>query len=177
MMNARMADTSERSFRRALGSFATGVTIVSGFAPDDAVAMGATVNSFTSVSLDPRLVLFSLRRQSVCLRCFAIGRPFAISVLSARQAGLANHFATPKANKWVDVPHRARNNSCPAVVGATAIFEGQVDSQYEAGDHVVIFGRVEHFDIDPDEHPLVFLRGDYASVRLDSNSELGSISQ
>jgi len=161
-------ETPERSFRRALGSFATGVTIVSGLLSGQ--AMGATVNSFSSVSLNPKLVLFGMRKQSVCLRCFDVGQPFAISVLNAGQAALANHFASPKSDKWADVPHHSGETRCPIVVGAIASFEGRVQAQYEAGDHVVVSGLVHRFEMDAKEEPLVFLRGGYGSVQLDARN-------
>lgn len=161
-------ETSDRAFRRALGSFTTGVTIVSGLM--DGQAMGATVNSFSSVSLDPKLVLFSMRRQSICLRCFDVGQPFAISVLNASQASLANHFATPKAAKWTQVPHQSGETKCPIVIGAIASFEGSVHAHHEAGDHVVVFGLVHRFEMDTNEEPLVFVRGGYGGVRLDARN-------
>jgi flavin reductase (DIM6/NTAB) family NADH-FMN oxidoreductase RutF len=164
-MEATSIDLCERSFRHALGSFATGVTILSGRHPGFDTAMGATLNSFGSVSLQPRLVLFSLRRQSACLPCFGIGQPFAISVLSARQSQLANHFAAPHADKWASVDSISWETGCPIVADAIAAFEGHVHSQCEAGDHVVIFGHVDRFDIDRSQDPLVFVRGAYASVR------------
>ncbi len=153
-----------RSYRSALGHFATGVAVVSGLA-DDAAPCGVTINSFTSVSLDPRIILFSLIRGAPSLECFAQSRPFAISVLSEFQAGVSRHFATRASDKWRGVEQLLSPRGCPIVAGTLAAFGGVVESAREVGDHVVVFGLVEHVEVFRAGEPLLFFRGQYGGIR------------
>lgn len=155
--------SDQRAFRNALGHFTTGVTVVSGLLPDRAPC-GATVNSFSAVSLDPPLVLFSLRKDAACLSSFAVGAPFAVSVLASQHAHLSSHFATPRANKWDTIAYATWDSGCPIIDDALAAFEGQICSHYEAGDHVVVFGQVSRMAITPDVTPLVFFCGKYTAL-------------
>ena len=117
------AQTKQRAFRNALGSFPTGVTIITTQDPSDGRMTGITVNSFSSVSLDPPLVLWSLARKSPSLDQFAVGRQHAIHVLSHGQKDLAYHFAAPKPDKFAGVQHHVPADfKAPILAGATACF-------------------------------------------------------
>ena len=144
-------------FRRALGRFATGVTVVTTRTPGGKLE-GLTVNSFSSVSLDPPLVLWSLQRRAPSLPSFKEAGCFAVNVLATHQKKLCRHFSTPREDKFADVDHRLGQNGCPLVEGAIARFECRTENIIEAGDHLIFLGRVERA-MHRDGQPLIFSTG------------------
>ena len=144
--------------RRALGSFATGVAVVTAAA--GATAVGLTVNSFASLSLDPPLVLWSLNVRSSSLATFRSAPYFAINVLSEDQSHLSVHFATPRKDRFEGVAFEAGLGGAPLLASCVAHFECAVASQIESGDHVLFIGRVTRFRHD-DQDALMFYRGRY----------------
>jgi len=131
-------------FRRALAQFATGVTVVTTRAPDG-TPTGLTVNSFTSVSLDPPLVLWCLALKAECLAVFREAERYLIHVLAADQLEIARRFATRGNDKFDSVSWQPTDSGLPRLEGCTAWFECGNRSQYEEGDHVILVGRVEAF--------------------------------
>jgi len=150
-----------REFRSALGRFATGVTIVSYVS--DGEARGFTVNSFTSVSLDPPLVLISVGHHAQAASRMR-GRPFAINVLSEAQQGHAFHFSG-REQEDLQVEWSESLSEAPAIVGSTAVFQCEPWQTVEAGDHDLYIGRVTSFTSDPMLSPLVFLDGRFSSLQ------------
>ncbi len=171
-------DTLE--FRRALGHFATGVTVVT-YAPADADEFrGTTVNSFTSVSLEPPLVLVSLGRQTRCAAALRPGSAFAVNVLHHGQRELAMHFASrpqssprgttprippggPDGNAGVADSPGTRvewevRAGVPHLTGCGAYFQCVAQDVHDAGDHVLVVGLVEDFHAHG-HPPLLFYRG------------------
>ncbi len=148
-----------RDFRRALGQFATGVTVVSTRAKDGR-RVGITVNSFSSVSLDPPLVLWSLSRQSSTFEDFAHASHFAVNVLAANQHHLSRQFSTPLPDKFEGVECLEGAAGCPLLKGATAHFVCRNVRQLDGGDHVIFLGEVEEYKWSEGE-PLVFHSGRY----------------
>jgi flavin reductase (DIM6/NTAB) family NADH-FMN oxidoreductase RutF len=135
-----------RLFRRALGTFPTGVCLVT-TVTGSGKREGMTINSFASVSLDPPLILWSLRDDARSADAFIAARAFNLSVLSADQQELALHFARPAPDKFeacVEVFDSA-SNRCPRLKHAAATFECSVYSRHQEGDHTVLLGRVERF--------------------------------
>lgn len=157
---------STRALRRALGAFATGVTVVTGLTPDG-MPIGLTVNSFASVSLDPPLVLWSLRRASALVPCFAARAPFAVHVLQADQEWLARRFAAPVDDRFTGVPWRAGAHGVPHVDGVLARFECRIEAVHEAGDHLVFVAGVEAFRAARGT-PLVFTGGAFRALAADA---------
>ncbi len=151
-------------FRRALGRFATGVTVVTTRTSAGRIE-GLTANSFSSVSLDPPLVLWSLRRNAPSLAGFLEAGCFAINVLGTHQRRLCRHFATPHPDKFADVPHRPGLYGCPLIENAIARFECRTEKVIEAGDHHIFLGRVERAT-HSDGEPLVFSAGALCSPAL-----------
>jgi flavin reductase (DIM6/NTAB) family NADH-FMN oxidoreductase RutF len=147
-----------RLFRDALGCFATGVTVVSSVAPDGQT-VGVTVNSFASVSLNPPLVVFNLDRATNSLRHFQVGRPFAVNVLSQAQEGLSRHFSATGDKNWNGAAHVVWDSGCPILENALANMEGEVVSNHDGGDHVIVLGRVRRLRINDNGRPLLFYRG------------------
>ncbi|MBO0804055.1 MAG: flavin reductase [Nocardiopsaceae bacterium] len=144
-----------RMLRTCLGHFATGVTVVScdtGDAPH-----GATVNSFTAVSLEPPLVLVALDRRTR-LAGYMEGRPFTVNVLGSRQGGVARHFAGTAMAADSVAWERPDLDLAPRLAGALATISCRPWHVYDGGDHRLFLGEVAHFDVHGGE-PLVFYRG------------------
>lgn len=158
------APTDPREFRHSLGQFATGIAVVTAHAADGE-HLGMTVNSFSSLSLDPPLVLFSLMRGSGGLARLLAADGFAINVLGAGQRELSDLFARPQDGRWDKVAHRPGHAMAPLLEGALAHFECGHHCQYEGGDHVIVVGRVLRFTYDPAPPPLLYFRGRYHGVQ------------
>ena len=151
--------SDRRALRDALGRFATGITVVSTRTPSGKLE-GLTANSFSSVSLDPPLVLWSLRRQAPSLAGFLGGGWFAINVLASHQADLSRHFATPAPDKFAELPWLEGLGGCPLLPGCLARFECRTETTVEAGDHIIFIGRVARATY-RDGEPLLFTSGHY----------------
>jgi 4-hydroxyphenylacetate 3-hydroxylase, reductase component len=151
-------DTTQ--LRAALGRFTTGVTIVSCIAPDG-TSVGLTANSFQALSLDPPLVLWSLRASSPSVAAFQQASHFAVNVLGEAQVELSRRFASRRDDKfgegaWAPGLH----GGAPVLAGCTAVFECESLSQQPAGDHVLFIGRVLAVSEAPIA-PLLFQAGHY----------------
>ncbi len=144
-----------RQLREALGRFATGVTVVTAATPQGAV--GITANSFTSVSLDPALVLWCPARASRRFPAFADAAHFAIHVLGAEQRDLANSFAAG-AGAFDPVAHSPEG--VPLLPGVLARFDCALHAAHDGGDHSIVVGRVLRTEL-RDGAPLVFAGGAY----------------
>lgn len=153
------APFDRRDFRRALGQFATGVTVVTAQAKNGR-PVGLTVNSFASVSLDPPLVLWSLSREATDFEELNEAGHFAVNVLSARQHHLSRQFSTTLPEKFAGVEYEMAANGSPLLKSATAHFICRVIKRMEGGDHVIILGEVEEYRWHEGE-PLVFHSGRY----------------
>lgn len=149
----------EIHLRRALGRFATGVAVITTCGAGGKLE-GVTSNSFSSVSLDPPLVLWSLARRAASFETFAKADSFAVSVLGAAQVHLSRQFATPHADKFEGVAFRAGLGGCPLVVGAIAQFECRSHSVVDGGDHAILIGRVLSASVNEGE-PLIFADSAY----------------
>lgn len=149
-------------YRRTLGQFATGVAIVTTCTPDGQ-RVGLTVNSFTSVSLDPPLILWCLGRAAASVEPFRAARRFAINVLGLDQVALAQRFATRHADRFAGIGCRFGAGGMPLLDGAIAHLVCRSVAQQPAGDHLVFIGKVEHYERFAGE-PLVFQAGDYGRL-------------
>lgn len=150
-----------RELRRALGQFATGVTVVTTRA--DGRHVGVTANSFTSLSLDPPLVLWCVSNSAPSLPAFKAASHFAINVLCAGQHYLSRQFATPAEDKFAGVDFQEGPGGVPILSGVLAHFVCRNVRHVEAGDHVIVIGEVERFEAN-DGEPLVFHSGNYRVV-------------
>lgn len=154
-----LAALDPAALRKAMGRFATGVTVVTTRAPNGKLE-GLTVNSFATVSLDPPLVLWNLARRAGSFQAFASASHFAVNVLARDQLHLCRHFAAPNLDKLAHVPHRLGLGGCPLIEDTLAQFECAKATEFDGGDHVIFVGRVlrtTHREGDP----LVFSGGDY----------------
>jgi flavin reductase len=160
-----------RLLRRAFGSFATGVTVVTvgGAAPH-----GMTANSFTSVSLDPPLVLVSVDRNAIMHRIMQDSGYFAVSVLAADQEGIARHFADRRrplglaqfdAVDWVP----GRRTGAPLVQNALVRFECELWRTYDGGDHTIFVGQLLAMDRPRENEALLFFHGRFRQLDPERN--------
>lgn len=148
-----------RDFRAALGQFATGVTVITTRAPDGR-KVGMTANSFTSVSMEPPLVLWCPSKRAPSLVDFEESTHFAINVLASDQHVLSRQFATPSEDKFAGVEVVEGIAGVPVLKGAVATFQCRTVARHDAGDHVIYIGEVEKYE-GTGGAPLVFHSGKY----------------
>ncbi|MBN0975821.1 flavin reductase [Pseudomonas hygromyciniae] len=151
-----------RAFRRALGNFATGVTVVTA-ADANGRKVGVTANSFNSVSLDPPLILWSIDKRSTSHEVFETASHFAVNVLAADQIDLSNNFARPKEDRFAEVEYQAGEGGAPILADCSARFECEKFQQVDGGDHWIMIGKVVAFD-DCGRSPLLYHQGAYSMV-------------
>lgn len=159
------------AFRRCLGQFATGVTVVT--ACNEGNFVGMTANSFSSVSLDPPLVLWSAKRESASFASFEAATHFAVNVLASDQVHLSKHFGRSGPDKFTGISCKPGLGGAPLLEGVVATFECQRAIDYPGGDHLIFVGEVKRFTR-YDREALVFAQGLYsiASVHPDLVSPL-----
>jgi len=153
-----------RRFRNALGQFPTGVVVATARTTAGEL-VGMTMSSFNSVSLDPPLILWSIRDDARSADAFIAGRHFILSVFAASQRQLALHFARPAADKFADWNDDFDTGigGCPRLRGGVATFECTVYSRHQEGDHTILLGRVERHERS-DAAPLLLHMGQMGSL-------------
>lgn len=151
-----------QAFRRALGNFATGITVITAVSPQGE-RVGITANSFNSVSLDPPLILWSLDKRSTNLDAFTKASHFAVNILAADQMHLSNQFARPSDDKFAGVSFREGLGGAAVLNDCAAVFECAQHQIVDAGDHFILIGRVEQFEAEG-RAPLCYHQGGYSVV-------------
>lgn len=151
-----------KAFRHALGSFPTGVAVVTAAVKSEPV--GITVNSFTSVSLDPPLVLWCLKKDFNRYRVFIEAKGFTISVLGTEHENVSVRLARQGVHRLQDVELLETELGPPALADAHAVFECAREAIHDGGDHSILIGRVLRFARRDDGAPLVFYRGRYGAL-------------
>ena len=149
-----------RELRDALGRFATGVCVITTVSGEQK-AVGMTANSFSSVSLDPPLVLWSLQNNSDVYNVFAAPRHFAVNILSSEQQAYSNQYAKKGQHDLDPAHYRLGKYGAPIIRGALATFECELHATHEGGDHLIIVGRVTDMHQRPTGEPLLFYCGRY----------------
>jgi 3-hydroxy-9,10-secoandrosta-1,3,5(10)-triene-9,17-dione monooxygenase reductase component len=155
-----VADESARRFRDVLGRFCTGVTVVTSMS--DGQPVGMTCQSFTSVSLDPPLVLFCPAKTSRAWPLIQRAGFFCVNLLSHDQLELSNGFASKGSDKFAGVTWRPSDTGAPLLEGVLGWVDCTVYAVHEAGDHYVVVGRVIDLGVEEAPHPLLFYKGQYA---------------
>jgi len=159
---AEQAQFDPRDLRRALGQYATGVTVITTRGPDGR-KIGVTANSFTSVSMDPPLVSWCPASKAPSLPDLTGATHFAVNVLAANQHDLSRQFSTPAEDKFAGVATTEGIAGVPLIDDAIAHFQCRTVQRIVAGDHIIFLGEIEQYDADPGE-PLVFHSGSYRLV-------------
>lgn len=150
-----------KSFRRALGNFATGVTVITA-KNADGQKVGVTANSFNSVSLDPPLILWSIDKRAHSLSVFQSATHFAVNILAADQIEISNHFARPQEDKFSGIEIEEDHHFL-LLPDCSARFHCEKHQVIEAGDHFILLGQVIQFD-DFGRTPLLYHQGAYSTV-------------
>ncbi|HIF35972.1 MAG TPA: flavin reductase [Candidatus Thioglobus sp.] len=154
-----------RDLRHAFGSFPTGVTVVTSKDKDDN-PIGFTANSFTSVSLNPQLILICIDKASFNIQSFSAGEHFAVSVLSENQHHISTIFASPEMDRFNNIRWESKITGSPIIADSVAWFDCDKDQFIDAGDHFILIGKVRGFDSNS-QKPLVYLRGNYVNLGLE----------
>ena len=159
---------SPESLKRVFGSFATGVAVIGVRAPAGDL-VGMTVNSLTSVSMDPPMVLFCPSRALAAYEAYEGALYFTVSILTKGSEAISNHFAKSGIDKWGTIPHRLGASGAPYLENALSVMECAVVDRHPAGDHLIVLGRVLRLVVSTADEPLVFFRSRYR--HLGSRSE------
>lgn len=150
----------DREFRRVLGHFATGVVVVTASNAGDRA--GVTVNSFSSLSLQPPLVMFSLSRNLRSFALFQNVERIGINILSAHQQDISHRFATAGPDKWAGTSASVGTSGTILIDDALAHLECELHSVVDGGDHAIFICRVLGFSTN-DGEPLMYFKGSYLS--------------
>ena len=153
-----------QSLRRALGTFATGVTVVTTMDADGA-PRGFTANSFTSVSLDPPLVLVCLAKTAASCPVFRVSQSYAVNILCEDQKTVSTAFSSRTADRFATVDWSTRITGSPIIAGVVAWLDCCMHEVIDAGDHYILIGRIVDYDYAASS-PLGFCRGAYVSFGL-----------
>jgi flavin reductase (DIM6/NTAB) family NADH-FMN oxidoreductase RutF len=152
-----------REFRSALGTFATGVTVVTTQGSDE--AYGLTANAFSSVSLDPPLILVCVISGTRGSESIQENGVFAVNILGAEQEPYSRYFASrdrPRGKEaFAQIPHRTEITGSPILEGVAGYLDCRVHASHQAGDHVIFIGEVVGLGLDTEARPLVFHSGQY----------------
>ena len=161
---------SGQEFRQAVGSFATGVTVVTTRSGEH--GYGMTANSFSSVSLDPPLVLVCAIAGTEGSEVLARNGKFVVNILAADQEPISRYFASkdrPRGrDAFRDVAHTVGVTGCPILDGVAGYLDCTLVASHDAGDHVIFIGEVQALDVAPDVQPLLFHGGGYRTLQTSS---------
>ena len=151
-----------RELRNAMGLFATGVTVIT---TKDATGkpFGLTANAFSSLSLDPPLLLVCVDKKVDCYACFDESKVFVVNFLASKQEELSTRFATKGIEKFEGVSYTLGSLGVPLLDGALAHFECKVAAGYEGGDHTIYTGEIQTMAT-ADVRPLLFYQGKYRTL-------------
>ena len=153
---------SHEEFRQALGRFASGVTVVT-CKSDRGNPCGLTVSAFSSLSLEPPLVLICIDGRASVYADLQEGSFFAVNVLAQDQESVSRRFASRDADRFKGIGYREGKTGAPLIDGALAYIECRVVHSYAGGDHTIFVGQVEASEVS-DGKPLLYFRGGYSSI-------------
>jgi flavin reductase (DIM6/NTAB) family NADH-FMN oxidoreductase RutF len=157
---------SPELFRNTLAKFCTGVTIVT--TKNQEGMHGLTVNAFTSVSLDPPLILVCIQKNGLSHSTLSGCETFVVNILSEEQKELSDRFANPAIDseeRFRDLSFRVSENGIPILAGNLGHLECRVLNQFEGGDHTIFIGQVENGDFSEGKQPLLFYESRYSYIR------------
>ncbi|WP_373474702.1 alpha/beta fold hydrolase [Sphingorhabdus sp.] len=154
-----------RTLRDAMGCFATGITIITAH-DADGKPIGLTANSFTSVSLDPPLLLVCIANNSGSAETLRSAESFAVNVLQIGQQPVSNLFAGKDADRFAGTRWEVGEYGAPILPSSLGIFECKRDALHEAGDHFLLVGKVEKASFEPRRDPLLYFRGKYRRLHF-----------
>ncbi len=155
--------SEDRAYRDCLGRFATGITVMTCRDPEG-VPTGITVNSFTSVSLEPRLILWNIARESRSTQTFLDAGEFVVNILGADQQALSDHFASPERPVFDAFGATESSSGQPVLPGCLAWLHCRTATIHDGGDHHIVIGEVEHHELGSDKGPLLYYASGYRQL-------------
>ncbi|MFZ4062478.1 MAG: flavin reductase family protein [Polynucleobacter sp.] len=158
-----MAPFTSQELRKGFSSFATGVTVITCLDTQNH-PHGITISSFNTVSLEPPLILWSLKKHSRLMPNFEVGHKQLIHVLERSQEAMAMHFATVKENQFVNIPHQIAASGLTQIEGCIAYYECETVSVHTGGDHNIIVAKVLNLKHDPEGQPLIFAHSKFVGL-------------
>ena len=157
-------EADKKQLRNLLGQFATGVTVIT-TTGQDGRKIGMTANSFTSVSLEPALILWNIAKTATNVDQFRACEHFAINILNDQQEQTSNHFAKSSADKFSAIDQVEEILGVPVLSDALATLVCKNYQWVEAGDHYIVLGQIEHCTVNSGK-PLLFHNGKYHQAQL-----------
>lgn len=160
-----VAGSDQRTLRDALGCFATGITVVTTTGADGTM-VGLTANSFTSVSLDPPLLLVCPAKNAHSMQILHDTNHFAVNVLHIGQQPVSNVFASKAEDRFADLDWETWDHGVPIIKNSLASFECEKYAEYDGGDHIILVGQVTRVRFEPQRDPLLYFRGKYRRLHF-----------
>ncbi len=154
---------SDKEFRNICGCFTTGVCVVAG-SLNNGSYIGITINSFSSVSLDPPLVLFCLDKKNLNFDAFSMNKHFTINILTEDQEKISNNFAMQSKDKFKNIDYDISINNSPILKNCLGTIECLMHAVHEGGDHQIIVAQVTNISCNDDAKPLVYYKGKYRHI-------------
>jgi flavin reductase (DIM6/NTAB) family NADH-FMN oxidoreductase RutF len=158
-----MTPFTSQDLRKGFSSFATGVTVITCI-DEEQNHHGITISSFNTVSLEPPLILWSLKKHSRLMPCVEVGKRHLIHVLERSQEHLAMHFATVKQEQFVNVGHKLAASGLTQIHDCVAYYECETVSVHIGGDHNIIVAKVINLKNHPEKEPLIFARSKFVGL-------------
>lgn len=158
-----MTPFTSQELRKGFASFATGVTVITCL-DEDRNHHGITISSFNSVSLEPPLILWSLKKHSRLMPWVDLGKKHLIHVLERTQEDLAMHFATVKEDQFVNIGHQVANSGLCQINDCVAYYECETIAVHTGGDHNIIVAKVLNLKNHPEKEPLIFARSKFVGL-------------
>lgn len=154
------------SFRKALGHYASGITVIS--AQLDGALVGFTCQSFYSVSVSPPLVSFSVQSNSASYPKIRQAGRFAVNILSGEQVGISNQFARQGTDKWHGIEWQESPLGNPLIAGNLHWLDCEIHAEHAAGDHLIVIGEVKALDLQQAaaQQPLLYFKGQYCNLAV-----------
>lgn len=159
----------KREFRNTMGTFATGVTVIT-INGENGENIGLTANAFSSLSLDPPLILVCLDKKSDSVPAFQKDRPFVVNILSEEQENDCWTFAKKGSDKFANAQYELSSNDVPILKNNLSTIECNVHEVLEGGDHYIVTGYVKAIARSEEKNPLIFHKGSICSLNIPSPS-------
>jgi len=166
-MSQTTLSPAKPELRRAFGRFPTGIAVIT-TRDADGEPFGLTINSFTSVSMDPPMVSWNVIRGSRAHTAICGAQAFVVNILAATQQPIAQQMASPSSDRFVDIHYDVNAEDMPILAGTVATFECEVHALVTAGDHDIVLGVIKRF-AHCDGMPLVYWQGTYATALVDAS--------
>ena len=159
-----MTSIDQIGFRNALGTFATGITVIT-TTNSKKEPVGITVNSFTSVSLEPPLILWCLDKNADSYEDFVNCNSFAVHVLHEDQEAISHNFAIKSNNKFAELEWENGEFGSPILNDFSTCFQCETEERYAGGDHIILLGRIMSIQTRQGKEPLIYHAGSYRMLK------------